>query len=65
LPSLRSGPFRDYEENMEFTSTLVRQFFTEPKKWIVPVALILLILCVLTAVSDAPAFVGPLVFKAT
>jgi hypothetical protein len=50
---------------MEFTSTLVRQFFTEPKKWIVPVALILLILCVLTAVSDAPAFVGPLVFKAT
>jgi hypothetical protein len=53
------------EGNMKFTYALVRQFFTEPKKWIVPVALILFILCALTVVSDAPAFVGPFVFKAT
>jgi hypothetical protein len=49
---------------MGFASELVRQFFTEPNKWIVPVALILLMLCALTVVSDAPAFVGPFVFKA-
>ena len=49
---------------MEFANELVRQFFTEPKQWIVPVALILFILCALTVVSDAPALVGPFVFKA-